>query len=108
MLEASGWDAPEAVELSKWWRTISKCNIPAAATLLSPGQSLAALFGRAINIRHSVHRHPQITVKKVEEMVRDAWLLSRALQDDLRAKQLLHWHWELESLVTHLQIRTNS
>jgi hypothetical protein len=109
MLEANGWDAPEAVELTKWWKTLSKCDIPAAATALSPGQSLAVLFRRAIYIRHcAVHRRPQISVKKVEEMVRDAWLLSQALQDDLRAMQLLHWHKELENLVAHLQLRTNS
>jgi hypothetical protein len=36
-------------------------------------------------------------------MVRDAWLLSLALQDDLRVAHLLHWHKELESLVAHLQ-----
>ena len=41
-------------------------------------------------------------------MVRDAWLLSQALQDDLRAPQLLHWLKELEKLVAHLQLRTNS
>jgi hypothetical protein len=41
-------------------------------------------------------------------MVRDAWLLSQALQDDLRAAQLLHWHKELENLVAYLQLRTSS
>jgi phenylpropionate dioxygenase-like ring-hydroxylating dioxygenase large terminal subunit len=109
MLEANGWDASEAVELTKWWKTLSKCDIPAAATALSHGQSLAVLFKRAISIRNcAVHRSPQIPVKKVEEMVRDAWLLSQALQDDLRAAQLLHWHKELENLVAHLQLITNS
>jgi hypothetical protein len=109
MLEANGWDAPEAVELTKWWKTLSKCDIPATAIALSHGQSLAVLFKRIISIRHcAVHRRPQIPVKEVEEMVRDAWLLSQALQDDLRAAQLLHWHKELENLVAHLQLRTNS
>jgi hypothetical protein len=41
-------------------------------------------------------------------MVRDAWLLAQALQDDVRATQLLRWHKELENLVEHLQLRTNS
>lgn len=109
MLEANGWDAPEAVELTKWWRTLSKCDIPATAIALSHGQSLAVLFKRALSIRHcAVHRRPRIPVKKVGEMVRDAWLLSQALQDDLRGAQLLNWHKELESLVAHLQLRTNS
>jgi hypothetical protein len=46
---------------------------------------LAVLFKRAISIRHcAVHRRPQIPVKKLEEIVRDAWLLSQALQDDSR------------------------
>jgi len=109
MLEANGWDAPEAAELTKWWEALSKCDIPATATALSHGQSLKVLFRRAISIRHgAVHRRPQIPVKKVEEMVRDAWLLSQALQDDLRAAQLLHWHKELETLVAYLQLRTNS
>ena len=109
MLEANGWDAPEAVELTKWWKTLSKCDIPATAIDLSHGQSLAVLFKRAISIRHcAVHRRPRIPVKNVEEMVREAWLLSQALQDDLRAAQLLHWHKELEKLVAHLQLRTNS
>ena len=109
MLEAHGWDAPEAVEITAWWKTLSKCDIPATAIALSHGQSLAVLFKRAISIRHcAVHRRPQIPVKEVEEMVRDAWLLSQALQDDLRAAQLLHWHKELENLVAHLRLRTNS
>jgi hypothetical protein len=109
VLEANGWDAPEAVELTKWWKTLSKCDIPATAIALSNGQSLVALFKRAISIRHcAVHRRPRIPVKSVGEMVRDAWLLSQALQDDLRAAQLLHWHKELEKLVAHLQLRTNS
>ncbi|TVY43769.1 hypothetical protein LSUB1_G001259 [Lachnellula subtilissima] len=109
MLEANGWDAPEAVELSKWWMALSKCDIPPIAVTLSQGQSLAGLFRRAISIRHcAVHRRPQIPVNKVEEMIRDAWLLSQALQDDLRATQLLHWCKELESLVEHLELRTNS
>ena len=108
-MEANGWDAPEAVELTKWWKAFSKCDIPTTAIALSHGQSLAVLFKRAISIRHcAVHRRPQIPVKKVEEMVRDAWLLSQALQDDLRAAELLRWHKELENLVVHLQLRTNS
>jgi hypothetical protein len=41
-------------------------------------------------------------------MVRDAWLLSQVLQDDLRATRFLHWCKELESLVEHLELRTNS
>ncbi|KAH8674394.1 hypothetical protein BGZ60DRAFT_403819, partial [Tricladium varicosporioides] len=109
ILEANGWDAPEAVELTIWWKTLSKCDIPATAIALSHGQSLAVLFKRAISIRHcAVHRRPQIPVKKVEEMVRDARSLSQALQDELRAAQLLHWHKELENLVAHLQSRTKS
>jgi hypothetical protein len=109
MLETNGWDAPEAVELTKWWQTLSKCDIPATAIDLSHGKSLATLFKRAISIRHcAVHRRPQIPVKKVEEMVRDAWLLAKALQDDVRTAQILHWHRELEKLVAHLQLRTNS
>jgi hypothetical protein len=109
MLEAHGWDAPEGVELTKWRKTLSKCDIPPTAIALSHGQSLAVLLKRAVSIRHcAVHRRPQIPVKKVEEMVRDAWLLSQALQDDLRATQLLHWHKELENLIALLQLRTNS
>ncbi|KAF8853500.1 hypothetical protein BDZ45DRAFT_76595 [Acephala macrosclerotiorum] len=109
MLEAKGWDASEAVELTKWWKTLSKCDIPAAATALNHGQSLAVLFKRTESIRHcAVHRCPEIPVKKVEEMVRDAWSLCRALQDDLRAAQLLHWHKELENLVAHLQLAASS
>ena len=88
---------------------LSKCDTPATAIALSHGQSLAVLFKRAISIRrYAVHRRPRIPVKKVGEMVRDAWLLSQALQDDLRAAQLIHWHKELENLVVHLQLRTNS
>jgi hypothetical protein len=109
VLEANGWDAPEAVELTKWEETFKKCDIPAAATDLSHGQSLAVLFRHTIRIRHcAVHRVPQVPIKKVEKMVRDAWLLSQALQDDLRGAQILHWHKELEKLVTHLQLRTDS
>jgi hypothetical protein len=109
ILEANGWDAPEAVELTKWCTTLSKRDIPATAIALSHGQSLAGLFKRAMSIRHcAVHRQQRIPVKKVEEMVRNAWLLSQALQDDLRAAQLLHWHKELENIVAHLQLRTNS
>jgi hypothetical protein len=109
ILEANGWDAPEAVELTKWCTTLSKRDIPATAIALSHGQSLTGLFKRTISIRHcAVHRHQRIPVKKVEEMVRNAWLLSQALQDDLRAAQLLHWHKELENIVAHLQLRTNS
>ena len=82
---------------------------PCSSSFSSHGQSLAALFGRAIHIRHcAVHRRPQIPISKVEEMIRDAWLLSQALQDDLRTAQLLHWRKELESLVEHLELRTNS
>jgi hypothetical protein len=77
MLEANGWDAPKAVELSKWWKALSKCNIPPIAIALSQGQSLGpVLFRRAIHIRHcAVHRPPQIPVNKVEEMIRDEYLL---------------------------------
>jgi hypothetical protein len=37
MLEANGWDAPEAVELTEWWKTLSKYHIPATAVALSGG-----------------------------------------------------------------------
>jgi hypothetical protein len=50
MLEANGWDVPEVVELTKWWRTLSKCDIPVTAIALSHGQLLAVLFKRAIFI----------------------------------------------------------
>ncbi|OBT59816.1 hypothetical protein VE03_10700 [Pseudogymnoascus sp. 23342-1-I1] len=97
MLEVNGWDAPEAVELTMWRTTLSKCDIPATAITLRHGESLALLFKRAIPIRHcAVHRRPRIPVKNLGEMVRDAWLLSQALQDDLRAAQFQHWHTELE------------
>jgi hypothetical protein len=77
ILEANGWDTPEAVELSKWWKALSKCDISPIAIALSQGQSLAVLFRRTISIRHcAIHRRPQIPVNKVEEMIRDAWLLS--------------------------------
>ena len=90
-------------------RSSSSAFIRIRVSALSHGQSLAALFKRAIFIRHcAVHRRPRIPVRKVEEMVWDAWLLSQALQDDLRAAQLLHWHKELENLVAHLQLRTKS
>jgi hypothetical protein len=109
ILEEHGWDAPEAVELNKWWMTLRKCDIPAAAIAVSPGQSLSVLFKRAASIRNcAVHRRPQIPVKIVEQMVRDAWLLSQALKDYSRAAQLQYWHTELENLVTHLQLRTDS
>ena len=45
---------------------------------------------------------------RVEEMVRDAWLLSQALRDDLRAAQIRRWHKELESLIAQLRSRTNT
>ena len=35
-------------------------------------------------------------------------MLSEALQDDLRATQLLRWHKELENLIAYLQSRTHS
>jgi hypothetical protein len=109
ILEARGWDAPEAVELNKWWMTFRKCDIPATAIAIGPGQSLSVLFNRATSIRHcAVHRRPQIPVKIVEQMVRDACLLSQALKDNSRAVKLQHWHKELENLVTHLKLRTNS
>jgi len=109
ILETNDWDAPEAVELNTWWRIFSKCNIPTTAITLSHGQSLTVLFKRAIFIRHcAVHRRPHIPLEKMEEMVQDAVLLSQALQDDLRATQLLHWHKELANLVAYLQSRTNS
>lgn len=73
MSEANGWDAPEAVEPTKWWKTLSKCDIPAAAIASSIGQTLAALFKLAISIQHcAVHRRPRIPVRSVGEMVRDA------------------------------------
>ncbi|PVH71122.1 hypothetical protein DL98DRAFT_521236 [Cadophora sp. DSE1049] len=31
MLKDNSWDAPEAVELPAWWKTLSKCDIPATA-----------------------------------------------------------------------------
>ena len=101
-------DAPEAVELIKWRETLSKCDTP-AATALSPGQSLADLFRRAIYIRNcAVHCYSRIPVKNVEGIVRDAWSFSQALKGDLRAIQLLYWYKELENLVAHLQLKINS
>ena len=109
ILEEHGWDAPEAVELNKWWMTLRKCDIPAAAIAANPDQSLSVLFKRAASIRNcAVHRRPQIPVKIVEQMVRDAGLLSQALKDYSRAGQLQYWHKELENLIMHLQLRTDS
>lgn len=109
MLQAKGWDASEAVELTKWRKTLLKCNIPEAATTLSHDQSLADLFKGAITVRnYAVHRRPQVPITKIEEMVRDAHLLSQALKDDLRSAQLLQWHKELADVVANLQSTTNS
>ncbi|XMA13705.1 hypothetical protein WAI453_006496 [Rhynchosporium graminicola] len=109
MLQAKSWDAPEAVELPAWWKTLSKFDISATAITLGHGQSLEVLFKRAISIRYcAVHRRPQIPVQEVEGMVRDAWSLSQALQDDSRDTQLLYWQRELENLVANLKSRTNS
>ncbi|KAG9231369.1 hypothetical protein BJ875DRAFT_122408 [Amylocarpus encephaloides] len=109
ILEAHSWDTSEAVELTDWWETLSKRQVPVAAMDLSQGQPLAVLFKRVKYIRHSaVHRDPQMPIKRVEEMVRDAWLLSQALRDDLRAAQIGRWHKELESLVAQLRSRTNT
>ena len=82
ILEDHGWDTPEAVELNKWWMTLRKYDIPAAAIAANPDQSLSVLFKRAASIRDcAVHRRAQIPVKIVEQMVRDAWLLSQALKE---------------------------
>ncbi|KAG9230723.1 hypothetical protein BJ875DRAFT_347207, partial [Amylocarpus encephaloides] len=97
VLEDNGWDVPEAVELTVWWKTLSNCVIPTAAVDLSQGQSLADLFNNVKYIRHSaVHRDLQMPIQVVEEMTRDAWLLSSALRDDSTTAQLQHWHKELE------------
>ncbi|KAH8663700.1 hypothetical protein BGZ60DRAFT_432828 [Tricladium varicosporioides] len=78
MLEANGWEAPEAVELTESW--------PVAGSLLQARRIYPAL------------RCSSSPTHSCQE----------TLRDDLRAAQLLHWHKELEGLVAHLQLRTNS
>jgi hypothetical protein len=43
MLDANSWDTPEVVEVTTWWKTLSKYDTPATAIALSHDQSLAVL-----------------------------------------------------------------
>lgn len=99
VLRENGWDCPDAIELSVWWRAISKCHIPieAIGTGILP---LPSILGRVQHIRHyAVHRLPDLPIVGIQDMVADALDLATVFRDASFIPKLNLWKEKLRYLL---------
>jgi hypothetical protein len=103
------WDCAEAVELTKWTRTLAKHydKIPAYAVDDELKTSLEDAFSSTNILRHTaVHRIPT-SAKGIHKMIQSAARLAKTLGDQPRASQLERLHLEIESRLRDMEINKN-
>jgi hypothetical protein len=109
LLEDNNWDCAEAVELTKWTRTLAKrCDkIPAHAIDIESKTSLEDIFFSTNILRHTAVHRLLTSAKGIHKMVQSAARLAKTLGDQPRASQLEHLHLEIESRLRDMEINKN-
>jgi hypothetical protein len=110
LLEDNKWDCAEAVELTKWTRTLAKhCSkIPAHAIDSESNTSLEDVFLSTNILRHTaVHRLPT-SAKRIYEMIQSAARPAKTLGDQPRAAKLERLHLEIKSRLRDMEIKKHS
>jgi len=108
-LEEYKWDCAEAVELTKWTRTLAKrCDkVPASAIDSGSEAPLKEVFFSTNVLRHTaVHRLPT-TARGIHKMIQSASRLAQTLGDHSRAAELENLHLEIGSRIRDMELNKN-
>ncbi|KAL5330312.1 hypothetical protein ACEPPN_003838 [Leptodophora sp. 'Broadleaf-Isolate-01'] len=109
LLEDHKWDCAEAVELTKWTRTLAKrCDkLPASALDNCSEAPPKEVFFSTNVLRHTaVHRLPT-TARGIQKMIQSASRLAQTLGDQSRASELENLHLELGSRIRDMELNKN-
>lgn len=108
-MEEHKWDCAEAVELTKWTRTLAKrCDkVPASAIDNGSEAPLKEVFFATNVLRHTaVHRLPT-TARGIHKMIQSASRLVQTLGDHSRAAELENLHLEIGSWIRDMELNKN-
>lgn len=108
-LQENGWDCPEAVELTKWTKFLTKNNdlLPKASLDLDKDTTIKQVLLSTHNLRHSaVHRLPT-SARGINQMVISAARLAKTLRDPLRTAQLEELNHEVEGRIKDMELNKN-
>lgn len=106
VLSNEKWDCPEAVELTKWTKTLAKHRnaIPLSAVNASQGELSNAVLFSTDRLRHAaVHRLPT-SAGGIQTMILSAVELATMLNDTVRAAKMEQIHCELASIVKDMEV----
>lgn len=108
-LQENGWDCPEAVELTKWTKFLTKNYnlLPKESLDLDKDTTIKQVLLSTHNLRHSaVHRLPT-SARGINQMVISAARLAKTLCDPLRTAQLEELNHEVESRIKDMELNKN-
>jgi hypothetical protein len=108
-LEENKWDCAEAVELTKWTRTLPKrCEkLPASAIDNGSEAPLKEVFFSTNVLRHTAVHRLSTTAREVHKMVQSASRLAQTLGDHSRAAELENLHLEIGSRIRDMELNKN-
>jgi len=109
LLKDNKWDCAEAVELTKWTRTLAKhCGkLPAGAFASNQEAPLNETFSSTNVLRHTaVHRIPT-TAQGIHKMIQFALRLANTLNDHSRAADLENLCLEIGSRIRDMELNKN-
>jgi hypothetical protein len=108
-LQENGWDCPEAVELTKWTKFLTKNYdlLPKESLDLGKDTTIKQVLLSTHNLRHSaVHRLPT-SARGINQMVKSAARLAKTLCDPLRTAQLEELNHEVEGRIKDMELNKN-
>jgi hypothetical protein len=108
-LEEHKWDCAEAVELTKWTRTLAKsCDkVPASALDNSSEAPLKEVFFSTNELRHTAVHRLLTTARGIHKMMQSASRFAQTLGDHSRAAELEKLHLEIGSRIRDMELNKN-
>jgi len=109
LLEEHKWDCAEAVELTKWTRTLAKrCDkLPASAMDNGSEAPLKEVFFSTNVLRHTAVHRLSTTARGIHKMIQSASRLAQVLGDHSRAAELDNFHLEIGSRIRDMELNKN-
>ena len=109
LLTENDWDCAEAVELTKWTKTLKNHfpNLPASAVNSPHGGLVQEIFHATNELRHSaVHRLPT-SARGIHKLIQSALRLAKLLCDFSRAAVLEDLDVEIERRIRDMELNKN-
>ena len=105
VLESSGWDCAEAVELTRWTGLIVKHSEYIPNHAFSEDGALSESLTISVNLlRHTAVHRLRITARGISKLIHCALRFTAALKDPTRTPQLKDLYEQIEENITHIEL----